>query len=100
MMCDVRESTSDEMVEVFNKFKKVKPEVKWYDENPYLTFKIGNKELRINNIYFRHGSLRMEFYTGVNNIRFDARVKLTEQLEKEITEFIKHGISKSVLDYI
>ena len=100
MMCDVRKSTSEEMLEVFNKFKKSKPEVKWYDGRPSLFFKIGRKELRINYIYLPHSSISCEFYTGVHNIRFDARIILTEQLEREITEFIKNGISKSVLDYI
>ena len=99
-MCDVRKSTSEEMLEVFNKFKKSKPEVKWYEERPCLFFKIGRKELRINYIYLPHGSLSCEFYTGVDNIRFDGTIKITKDIEKEISNFIKNGISKSVLDYI
>ena len=47
-----------------------------------------------------HGSLSVEFYTGVDNIRFDSRIKLTEEIQIEINEFIKHGLSKSVLNYI
>lgn len=100
MMCDVRKSTSEEMLEVFNKFKKSKPEVKWYDGWPSLFFKIGRKELRINYIYLPHSSISCEFYTGVHNIRFDGTIKITKDIEKEISNFIKNGISKSVLDYI
>ena len=100
MMCDARESPEQEMLVLYHKFKKFKPEVTWYDETPSLSFKKGNQEFRIKYIYFPRGSLSVEFYTGVDNIRFDSRIKLTEEIQIEINEFIKHGLSKSVLNYI
>ena len=59
-----------------------------------------NKKLVISNVYFKHNSIYCEFYTGVDNIRFDGKIVLTEDLKSKITELIKHGTSKNVLDYI
>jgi hypothetical protein len=100
MTCDVRDASEKDMLIVYNKFKQFKPEVKWSDERPSLLFKNGRQEFRINNIYFPHESLSIEFYTGTDNIRFDCRIKLTEEIKAEILKFVKHGTSKSVLDYI
>ena len=100
MMCDVRESTSEEMLKVFNSFKKIKPEIRLFEERPTLIFEKSNKKLVVSNIYFHHDSIYCEFYTGVDNIRFDGKIVLTEDLKSKITELIKHGTSKNVLDYI
>ena len=101
MMCDVRESTSEEMLKVFNSFEKIKPEIRWFEERPTLIFEKLNKKLVISNIYFQHNSMYCEFYTGVDNIRFYGKILLTEELKAKITELIKHGTSKkNVLDYI
>lgn len=100
MMCDVRESTSEEMLKVFNSFDKIKPEIRWFEETATLIFEKSNKKLVVSNIYFPHDSIYCEFYTGVDNIRFDGKIVLTEDLKSKITELIKHGTSKNVLDYI
>ena len=100
MMCDVRESTSEEMLKVFNSFDGIKPEIRWFEETATLIFEKLNKKLVISNIYFPHNSIYCEFYTGIDNIRFDGKIILTEKLKSKITELIKHGTSKNVLDYI
>lgn len=64
-MVDVRQSTNEEMLIVYNKFKSIKPHVTWYDERPTLTFKNKTQTLIIESIYFIHGALRMSFYPAV-----------------------------------
>ena len=54
MMCDVRESTSEEMLQVFNSFDKIKPEIRWFEETATLIFEKLNKKLVVSNIYFPH----------------------------------------------
>ncbi len=100
MMSDVRNSTNDEMLVVYNKFKTIKPQVSWYDERPTLVFENKTQKLTINDIYLQHGSLWLKFYPGVDNIRFDGTIKINDEIKNEINEFIKHGTSKNVLDYI
>lgn len=44
-MSDVRNSTNDEMLVVYNKFKTIKPQVSWYDERPTLVFENAIEQL-------------------------------------------------------
>lgn len=97
---DIRNSTPEDMIKVFESFLSIKPTITWYDERPTLKFKKGNKELHILNVYFMHNSINAIFFTGVDNIVFESRIPLNDKLEKQVTELIEHGISKDILDYI
>lgn len=100
---DVREASSEKINTIYQEFKKFKPEVTWYDGRAYLRFKNEKgQKFSTNSIYLEHynNDVKCEFTPNVDNLRFDGDLVFTDEIRKELSEFIKHGISKDPLDYI
>lgn len=103
MQMDVRKTTNEKITELYQEFKKYKPEITWDDEHPYLIFKNSTgQKFTTGSIWLEYNikDVSCSFYPNVDNIRFDGYLEFTKEIIEEIKEFIKHGTSKDPVDYL
>lgn len=108
MQMDVRRVDSEKINTLYQEFKKFKPEVNWKDDRVDLIFMNKEKQkFEIRSIYITtiddpmvHASTVCSFIPNTDNITFTGMLVYTDEIRKELSEFIKHGTSKDPIDYL
>lgn len=100
MLCDVRPMENMDVDKVFKHMVDRRYHIDTNFQSNYAIFERDEKKLVV---YFHKNpckSFRLEFYTGVRNIRFDSvEVKYTSMLNK-LNELLSEGVGTSVEDIV
>lgn len=98
MSCDVRKCNEADAVVMFRNMVGKKPDiVEWHGNRVYIRYsKPTNK--RVSFTLYEHEA-SFEFYTGVDNIRFDGMLKDPKCL-KILNEHVAQGKPPNIKDYL
>lgn len=101
MICDVRQCPEDEIRPLIKKMTLKSPvDVIWHSSNGIgftAIYKLKGHKLSIRRN--TNGDVWFEFYTGVDNIRFDGRIQHRDDVQHIISQ-TKNGSGMKVSDFI